>query len=346
MTVRLSVAVALLFLAVVPHAVRAQTPVLTEQDAHTLALFQAVSVSAINPRIVWISGHSGTWARSMNGGTTWESHIMSGHDSLQFRDVHAVDGVSAWLLAAGTGEKSGIFRTVDGGLSWTQVFANKDTAAFYDCMAFWDDSHGFAFSDAVKSRAPIVRTDDGQEWTLSSIPALDGEGGFAASGGCAQASLTSADAWMGTGSATTPRVRHSTDRGRTWTDAVAPLASGTGAGITALAFRDVRHGVAVGGVIAGTATGARVARTTDGGKTWAVVNEPPFSGAIYGAAYAMVRGKSILVAVGPGGAAWSVNDGETWTLLDSAAYWSVGFGRRGTGWLVGPKGRVVRLDWR
>ena len=346
MILRSSVAVASLTVALVASGLHAQTPVLSEQDAHSTALFQAVSVSAINPRIVWISGHSGTWARSLNGGKTWESHVMIGHDSLQFRDVHAADGDRAWLLAAGTGEKSGIFRTIDAGLSWTQVFANKDSAAFYDCMAFWDDSRGFAFSDAVKARTPIVRTDDGVEWTLSSIPALDGEGGFAASGGCAQASLTSADAWMGTGSAATPRVRHSTDRGRTWTDAVVPLASGSGAGVTALAFRDLRHGIAVGGVIASTATGPRVARTTDSGKTWTVVNEPPFTGAIYGAAYASVRGKFILVAVGPGGAAWSVNDGETWTLLDSAAYWSVGFGRRGTGWLVGPTGRVVRLDWR
>ena len=346
MTVRLSVVVASLGMALMPVSVSAQTPVLTEQDAHTTALFQAVSVSAINPRIAWISGHAGTWARTINGGATWESHVMTGHDSLQFRDVHAIDANRAWLMAAGTGAKSGIFRTFDGGESWTQDFVNQDTAAFYDCMAFWDDSHAFAFSDAVHERTPIARTDDGQEWTVSSIPSLEGEGGFAASGGCAQASLTTADAWMGTGSAVTPRVRHSADRGRTWSDASVPLVGGSGAGITALAFRDVRHGIAVGGVISGTATGPRVARTTDGGRTWTVVNEPPFTGAIYGVSYGTVRGKAILVAVGPGGAAWSVNDGETWTLLDSAAYWSVGLARRGSGWLVGPNGRVVRLDWR
>ena len=344
---RARAAVVPLLLSFVSVALPGQQPVLTEQDAHTTALFQAVSVSVTNPRIAWISGHSGTWARTINGGTTWESHVMAGHDSLQFRDVHvAADGYVAWLLAAGTGDKSGIFRTTDAGVTWAQVFANKDTAAFYDCMAFWDDSRGFAFSDAVHARAPIVRTDDGVEWVLSSIPALEGEGGFAASGGCAQASRTTGDAWMGTGSSATPRVRHSIDHGLTWSDAVVPLASGTGAGITALAFRDLRHGIAVGGVIAGTATGPRVARTTDGGRTWSVVSEPPFAGAIYGAAYAQVRGKAILVAVGPGGAAWSVNDGDSWAALDSAPYWSVGFGRNGSGWLVGPKGRVVRVDWR
>jgi hypothetical protein len=33
-------------------------------------------------------------------------------------------------------------------------------------------------------------------------------------------------------------------------------------------------------------------------------------------------------------------------MLDSSPYWSVGFGWGGTGWMVGPKGRVVRIDWR
>ena len=338
---------ALTAVAVNSASLAAQVPVLTEQDAHTTALFQAVSVSASNPRLAWISGHAGTWARTTNGGATWESHVMQGHDSLQFRDVHvADDGNRAWLMAAGTGAKSGIFHTTDAGETWTQVFVNVDTAAFYDCMAFWDNHRGFAFSDAVNGRTPIVRTDDGIQWTLSSIPAQDGEGGFAASGGCAQASRTTGDAWMGTGAAANPRVRHSVDRGRTWSDVVVPLAAGSGAGTTAIAFRDLKHGVAVGGVIGGTGSGPRIARTTDGGATWLVVNEPPFAGAIYGAAYTRALGKDILVAVGPGGAAWSVNDGDSWAMLDAKAYWSVGFGRNGYGWLVGPKGRVVRLDWR
>ena len=345
MSVVSSVARASLLLAVPLLALRAQQPVLTEQNAGTTSLFQAVSVSAINPAVVWISGHSGTWARSLNAGATWESHVMAGFDSLQFRDLHAIDANQAWLMAAGIGAKSGIFQTVDGGLSWTQVFTNKDTAAFYDCMAFWDNSHAFAFSDAVNSRTPIAYTANGADWSVFTVPALDGEGGFAASGGCAQTS-PAGDAWIATGSAATPRVRHSADRGRTWTDAVLPLASGSGAGATAVAFRDARHGIAVGGVIAGSATGPRAARTIDGGRTWSVITDPSFSGAAYGVAYTTVRGKFVVVAVGPGGASYSVNDGDTWTLLDSAPYWSVGFGRRGRGWLVGPKGRVVRLDWR
>ena len=328
-----------------PIALRAQQPVLTVQETGTTALFQAVSVSARHPSVVWISGHSGTWARSTNGGRSWQAHVMAGIDSLQFRDLHALDANTAWLMAAGTGAKSGIFHTVDGGVTWTQSFANPDSAAFYDCMAFIDDNEGFAFSDAVKSRAPIVRTANGIDWTVSSLPALAGEGGFAASGTCAIA-LPTGDAWIGTGSAITPRVRHSTDRGKTWSDATVPIVGGSGAGVTGLAFRDRRHGIAVGGAIGGTATGPRVARTTDGGSTWSVITDPAFAGPAYGVAYTRVRGKPVVVAVGPGGASYSVNDGDTWIQLDVEPYWSVGFGPRGSGWMVGPKGRVVRIDWR
>jgi photosystem II stability/assembly factor-like uncharacterized protein len=323
----------------------AQQPVLSIQQSGTTALFQAVSVSAANPDVVWISGHAATWARTTDGGRTWRSQIMSGRDSLQFRDLHAIDANRAWLMAAGNGEKSGIFQTRDGGATWSPVFINRDSSAFYDCMAFWDDEHGFAYSDAVKGRMPIVRTENGRDWTVSTIPAQDGEGGFAASGTCALATAAG-DTWIGTGAGPFPRVLRSSDRGRTWADTRVPLVGGSGAGITGLAFRDRLHGVAVGGVISGTATGPRAARTSDGGATWTLIPDPAISGAVYGAAYGMVGGRAVLIVVGPSGAAYSLDDGDTWAVLDAAPYWSVGFAGNGTAWLVGPKGRVVRVDWR
>jgi photosystem II stability/assembly factor-like uncharacterized protein len=328
--------------AVLAHA---QSPTLTVQQSGTTALLQAVSVSTTNPDVIWVSGHAGTYARTSDGGRTWTARVVPGYETLQFRDLHAIDTTRAWLMAAGNGEKSGIFQTRDGGASWMPVFVNRDTSAFYDCMAFFDDDHGFAFSDAVNATTPIVETSNGRDWTQRTIPSLPGEGGFAASGLCAVTS-SDGDAWLATGAGPQPRVRHSTDRGQSWTSAVVPLAAGSGAGATAVAFRDRLSGVAVGGVIGGTGTGPRVARTADGGKTWTVLAEPPFAGAIYGAAYARVGCEWVLVVVGPGGAAYSLDDGDAWTMLDASPYWSLGFASNGTGWLVGPKGRIVRVDWR
>jgi photosystem II stability/assembly factor-like uncharacterized protein len=342
MSLRVHIAVAG---AICAGALSAQQPSLSVQSSGTTALLQAVSVSTSHPDVVWISGHAATWARTTDGGRTWHAQTMTGRDSLQFRDLHAIDANRAWLMAAGTGDKSGIFQTVDGGGTWAPVFVNRDTAAFYDCMAFWDEKNGFAFSDAVSARTPIARTDNGRDWTVTTLPALDGEGGFAASGTCALA-MASGDTWIGTGAGEYPRVRRSTDRGRSWSEARVPLVGGNGAGITGLAFRDRLHGVAVGGVISGKATGPRAARTIDGGVTWTVIPDPPFTGAAYGAAYGTVQGKPVLIAVGPGGAAYSLDDGGSWLMLDASPYWSVGFASTGAAWLVGPKGRVVRVDWR
>jgi len=323
----------------------AQAPVLTVQQSGTTALLQAVSVSSREPGVVWISGHRGSVTRTIDGGATWSTMVVPGQDSMQFRDVHGIDAQRAWLMAAGNGAASRILQTTDGGGTWTPRFVNADSAAFYDCMAFWDDRHAFAISDSKNGRMPLLRTDDGENWALSAIDALPGEGGFAASGTCA---LTNAagDAWIGTGSAATPRVLHSTDRGRRWSAAVVPIVSGEGAGITGLAFRDRRHGIAVGGTISGKAAGARVARTSDGGATWVVAGEPPTAGPLYGVAAGVAAGRPVLIAVGPGGAVWSGDDGATWTLLDASPYWSVGFGAGATAWLAGPRGRIARVDFR
>ncbi|MCC7055048.1 MAG: hypothetical protein IT355_17375 [Gemmatimonadaceae bacterium] len=325
-------------------ALRAQAPSLIVQQSGSTALFQAVSVSARDPKVAWISGHRGSYAITTDAGATWQAHVVPGRDSLQFRDLHAIDARRAWLMAAGNGEKSGIFQTTDGGTTWAPVFVNRDTAAFYDCMAFWDDRRGFAFSDAVDGRIPVVRTANGRTWTPTTIEGQAGEGGFAASGTCAVTS-TAGDAWIATGSGAAPRVLHSVDQGGSWTAATLPLAAGSGAGATGVAFRDRMHGLAVGGVIGGTGSGPRVARTADGGRSWTVVAEPSFAGAIYGVAYATLPSGSVAVAVGPGGAAFTRDDGQTWQPLDGEAYWSVGFGPDGAGWMVGPKGRVVRIEW-
>ena len=63
--------------------------------------------------------------------------------------------------------------------------------------------------------------------------------------------------------------------------------------------------------------------------------------AAYGAAY--VPGTGALLAVGPGGAALSRDDGRTWTLLDDRTFWGVTAAGPGAAWLVGPEGRVVRV---
>lgn len=316
------------------------------QRSGTTALLQAVSV--VNDRIVWVSGHDATYARTTDGGATWHAARVPGADSLQFRDVYAVDADTAYLLSAGAGDRSRIYKTTDAGQTWSLQFTNHDPDAFFDCMDFWDARHGVAMSDAVNGRFPIIVTSDGgATWTpvpASALPAAGaGEGGFAASGTCVTA-RPPGDAWIATGNGSTPRVLHTGDRGRTWTASVTPIAGGPGAGLTSVAFRDGRHGVVVGGPIGAPRTWSdNVAITADGGATWTLGGRPPFPGAIYGAVYVPHARTPMLVAVGPGGAAVSHDDGRTWAALDTVAYWSVGFASPSAGWAVGPRGRITKF---
>jgi len=140
----------------------APSPTLEPQQSGTTARLQAVS--PVNASVVWVSGVRGTYARTVDGGRTWRAGVVPGGDSLEFRDVHAVDSSTAYLLAAGRGAASRIYKTVDGGATWMLQFRNTEPEAFFDCFAFWDSRHGVAFSDAVDGRFFVLVTRDGEAW--------------------------------------------------------------------------------------------------------------------------------------------------------------------------------------
>ena len=319
---------------------------IAEQQSHTTALLQAVS--AVDERVVWVAGHRATWVRTVDGGRTWEAGAMTGPDSaLEFRDVQAVSATTAYLLAAGPGERSRIYKTTDAGRSWELQFVNRDSAAFYDCFGFWDATHGIAVSDAVRGKMIVIGTDDGEHWSPVAAdgmpPALPEEGSPAAGGTCLIVGGR-AQAWFGT--VPHARVYRSGDRGRHWAAVATPLVTGEAAGVATLAFRDEQHGMALGGRILkpDDRSDSVSAVTGDGGETWTLVHRPTFSGAVYGSA--VVPGiLGSVVAAGPNGLAWTANDGRSWTALSGSAYWAVGCVSRQACWAVGPGGRITRVTF-
>ena len=319
-------------------------PVLAAQASGTEALL--IGSHAVSDDVVWVSGTGGTVLRTTDGGRTWADRSVAGYDTLQLRDVHALDAQTAWALSIGPGAASRIVKTTDGGASWRTVFVNPVADGFYDCLAMWDGQRGLAFSDSVEGMFLVLTTRDGGEsWTrvpdAALPPAAEGEGSFAASGTCV---TTGPDgrAWIATGNADPARVLRTDDYGATWTAATVPVAAGEARGLSSVVFRDGRHGVALGGDIGQPeAYDDAVAITRDGGRTWRAGGRLPFPGAAYGAAY--VPGTGALLATGPGGVALSRDDGETWTLVDGETTWGVTAASPEGVWLVGPAGRLVRL---
>lgn len=306
-------------------------------------------VSAVNETVCWASGTNGTILRTADGGATWQMRRVPSAADLDFRDIDAVDEQTAFVLSIGPGEASRIYKTTDAGVSWQEAFVNRDPKAFYDAMAFWDASRGVAVSDSVDGRFVILTTGDGgQTWTrvpdAALPPALPNEGAFAASGTNVAVHGTR-DVWIGTGAASRARVVRSRDGGATWSVANTPLAAGPSAGIFSMAFRNATHGIVVGGDYKKEGDASdNAAITTDGGATWTLVRG--LGG--YRSAVASVRGSSTLIAVGPTGADYSVDDGRTWRPTDPIkGLHAVSIAPNGrVGWGVGENGSIARLQWR
>jgi photosystem II stability/assembly factor-like uncharacterized protein len=303
-------------------------------------------VSAVNDRVAWASGGGSTVLRTVDGGTTWQKLNVT-DDALDFRDVDAVDEQTAYVLGAGNGPASRIYKTTDAGKSWQLQFKNEDPKAFLDAMSFWDANHGIAFGDSVDLKFYLLITDDGgRTWsrvpTTNLPPAQGNEGAFAASG-TNIAVVGKSHAWIGTGAAAKSRVLHTSDRGRTWQVADTPLASGQSAGIFSITFRDEKHGVIAGGDYRKEQEAVdNLAVTSDGGVTWTSVKG--LSG--FRSVVAYVPGTKTLVAIGPSGGDYSTDDGRTWTPITGPGFDTFSFvpGKQ-IGWGAGADGKIGRLNF-
>ncbi len=323
--------------------------VLTPQTSNTTEAL--IGLHPVSDRVVWASGSGGTFLRTTDGGAHWTAGTVPGAEAVQFRDVHALDSLTAWLLSIPSGDSARIYHTTDGGAHWTLQFQNHDPAAFYDCFAFWDTRHAIAISDAVRGHIPILLTEDGGEhWSLlpnaPGTAADSGEGSPAASGTCVVAK-GAGHAWLGTtGGKQGARVLRSIDGGRTWQAAHTPIGTGTtGAGIFSLVFRDQLHGFAAGSEDSTRVPTQRLAAPAAGGPPGKHIAEPSINGTIYG--MALVPGRPLLlVATGPGGASISMDNAHSWRPLDSGNFWTVEFATSHTGWMIGPRGRIARIDLR
>lgn len=298
-------------------------------------------LAVVDDRVVWASGSGGTWMRSVDGGETWRTAQVPGAGMLDFRDVHAVDARTAYLLASGPGSQSRIYKTADAGQTWTLQFTNPDATGFLDAFAFWDSQHGMVLGDPVAARFSVFVTDDGgAHWERRAAPtALPQEGAFAASGTCLIA-VGERDAWFGTAGA---RVFHSTDRGRTWTAIRTPIRHDrASAGIFSLAFADATHGIAVGGdYTQPEASEHNIAVTSDGGRTWTEPRGRHPAG--FRSAVAYVAALQAWIAVGTSGSDISRDRGATWETFGAEPLNAVAFASSGRGWAVGPKGVVAVL---
>lgn len=157
----------------------------TLDDAVVLSKTSFRGLSVVDDNTIWVSGSRGTFARSVDGGKTFTYTQLKGYEKSDFRDIEAFDDKRAIMMSSGT--PAYILKTIDGGLTWKEVYKNTDSAYFLDAMDFWDEQRGILVGDPINGHFVLLETKDGgdtwQELDTTKTPrAMEGEAVFAASG--------------------------------------------------------------------------------------------------------------------------------------------------------------------
>jgi photosystem II stability/assembly factor-like uncharacterized protein len=291
--------------------------------SHTTAALRAVTIAPGG--VLWASGARGTYLRSADRGATWTPDSVAGAAAFDFRGVAAVDARTTVLMVAAQGTAR-LYRTNDGGSHWAVVYDGVRPDVFLDAVAFWDRRRGIVVGDPVDGGFLVLLTaDGGAHWTSSPPsgmpPALPGEAAFAASNS-ALVTGPGGVAWFATGGGPTARVFRTTDFGSIWTVVDTSIPAGrASAGIFALAFRDARRGVAVGGDYqAPGSVRPNVAVTEDGGSHWALADSArtsKFLSGVVDVGFSADSADNTIVGVGTQGTWLSHDGGVTWTRVSS-----------------------------
>ena len=268
-------------------------------------------------------------SRTTNGGTNW---IASSHDSLNdFGGISALNADTAWIASAG------IYKTTNGGVSWTHPLSAGLTVVVH----FFDASHGVCLG-AASFGGPLeiyMTANGGELWSIvpsSNIPPAVNTEGFIPGNYWAVGNTI----WVPTnGGFTGPgSLYKSTDRGLTWSATRNVVTMGG----SFVAFKDSLNGLLSGGA---TPT---VKRTTDGGGTWTTTGSVPDGVSPFLMAYVPGTSGSYVItsftlSTQIPGSAYTLDDGASWTTVDNVLHGKSSFVSPTVGWSWG--GANVIYKW-
>lgn len=312
-------------------------------------------LDVVDQNVVWASGYDGfdpglnyCWVtKTNNGGTSWTvapvwsssvNPSVGDTNTYVMANIDGINATTAWVAAyeKGPGAQGGIFRTTDGGATWTDMTAAgmyTNAASFCNYVFFLTPSVGITAGDphpGNNNEHEIWRTTDGgNTWSLvpgANIPnPVSGEYGYVN----VYEKHGTTHAWLGTNRG---RVYRTTDAGLTWSVSTVN-ASNT---INDIAFTDANNGIVV--TFVGTTTTSTIYRTSDGGATWTLVTGAT-SDPNYGRNdICAIKGTSWYASCGAGTGnqllSFSMDGGATWNNWGSTGiqYLAMDFSGPQTGW--------------
>ncbi len=309
------------------------------------------SISVVDQNTAWVAGGVNVPAvfRTTNGGTTWQTVPTTGVSLDQFC-VWAVDANTAYVgnggAAGGAGGNASFYKTTDAGTTWTTVGSTGGSGGFFNGIVFSKTmpTFGIAQSDPPAGVGTpyyvSVTTDGGATWNVTNPPGVSG----AAS---AQNSIIVIDnLFYGFGlNAGASRAYLTSNGGANWY--IGTLTGVAGGFVSGLAFSSNK----LLGLGAASASLPSIARTTDGGLTWATVNVgTAFTG------YCTIKwidGTNTCYISANGGASGvvkkSTDGGVTWTTMTTSGLTGIThmeFKRVGTnvyGYAATGNGAILKL---
>jgi photosystem II stability/assembly factor-like uncharacterized protein len=322
------------------------------QESHSTASLRGIH--SVDGSVAWATGMDGTILRTQDGGAHWQRCTPpTGAEKLDFRGVWGWSTYEARILASGPGDLSRAYATTDSCSHWIEEAGNAEKGGFWDALVFQrqypgliGSDPGVLLGDPVKGRFETINVVPDRGWSIEekACTPREGEAAFAASNSAvfvfdAQRYLIVTGGKPGPRALLSPLLANKNSRKAKECLAVElPLVGGTdSAGAFSVAFRDLKHGVVVGGDYKkpddATSTAAW---SDDGGRHWTAASKPPHG---YRSAVAWYPEAKVWIAVGTNGSDFSHDDGQTWEHLDDGKWNAVS-----PPFAVGPGGRIGRLQ--
>jgi photosystem II stability/assembly factor-like uncharacterized protein len=307
-------------------------------------------IDSVDGKVAWASGTEGTVLKTLDGGAHWIKCAIpdaaTDGATLDFRGVQAWDADTAIVMASGPGDKSRLYKTMDGCGTWKLLWKNPDAPdGFWDSVSVADKENLMILGDPVKGKFSVFdSTDGGKTWEKSRDEGLrskEKEGAFAASNSSLSVNWVDGNAVFGTGSPTGARLFYECDtckREAMWTaSTIASFPKGEAAGIFAVEYRDWRRLVMVGGDYSKpNKTAGTAAWSADGGQHWTASTTPPHG---YRSSVQWSESLKAWITAGTNGSDISRDDGRTWQPLDDGNWNALSLP-----FIVGPNGRIARIN--
>lgn len=123
----------------------------------------------LDDRYGWVAGNYGVYARTIDGGATWEAIDLSTRGYLA--DLSFVTPQDGWMRPL-QGHEGGAWRTQDGGQKWERMDAGIPPFWTIRDMQRLDAQTGFLLTDAGDSTQIMGTTNGGVAWTtIAKLPA-------------------------------------------------------------------------------------------------------------------------------------------------------------------------------